>query len=164
MNFEEILKTLFGEGNVAVTDVIAIISMILTPIITVFYNRIKNKLINSDFSVTQKDKQIAEQSKKIEALEQGMSYLANMISTAYLSSNTIPAETKKVIGSYAEKLDKVANLDISNDTKKLIDTVSTYVPNIVDKEKEILKATKEVEEVIDTVNEATQNAIDKLKL
>lgn len=164
MNFEEILKTLFGDGNIAVTDIIAVISMILTPIISVFYSKMKNKLISSDLSVTKKDKQISEQSEKIEALEQGLSYLANMIATAYLSSNTIPAETKKIIGSYAEKLDKIAQIDLTGETKKLIEAVAEFVPNINDKKEEILEATKQTEEIIDSVNEATQNAIDKLKL
>ena len=163
MDWQELLKLIFGD-DVSISSILAPICAILVPILTVFFNKVKNKLISVETASTTKDKQIAEQAQKIESLEKSVSYLGNIISVAYLSSNTIPAETKKVIGSYADKLDKVAGIQLSKDAEKLITQVATFVPNVNDKKEEILKATQKAEEVIDTVNDATQAAIDKLKI
>lgn len=163
MDWTEFIKLIFGE-DVSISSVASFVSIILVPILTVFFNKVKNKLLVANESNTAKDKQIAEQSKRIDALEKGISYLGNMISTAYLSSNTIPAETKKVIGSYATQLDKIAGIELTKETEKLIDQAATFVPSINDKKEEILETTQKAEEIIDTVNDATQAAIDKLKL
>ena len=163
MDWSEFIKAIFGE-DISVSNVLAVVCSVLVPILTVFFNKMRNKLLAADTANSYKDKQIAAQTKQIEELEKGLSYLGNMISTAYLSSNTIPPETKKVIGSYASKLEQVANIELTKETEKLIEQVAVFVPNVNDKKEEILKATQEAEEIIDTVNDATQAAIDKLKL
>lgn len=163
MDFQEFIKAIFGD-SFSVSDVLTVIATILWPILTVFYNKTKNKLILTNNAMAAKDKQIEDLSNKNAELEQGFSYMANMISCAFLSSNTVSPEVKKQIALYASKIDKLAGVELSNTARVLIEEVSTFVPNVNDKKEEILKVTDEAEKIIDEVNDKTQEALDKLEI
>ena len=156
MNFQEFIQLIFGE-NIAVTDVLTLILAVITPILSVFYNKLRNKLIITTTDNKEKDAQLKQ-------IQESFNNLANMFCTAYLSSNTISPDVKKQLASYASKLDKLAGVSLTKDTEKLIEQVSQYIPNVNDKKEELLEAATKAEEVIDEVNDATKAALDKLKI
>lgn len=159
----DILRVIFGD-NISITDFLGTVVIILTPIITAFYNKAKNKMFLTMKKSDYKDAQISSLQSKVESQEQCISALANIVVTAYLSSNTISPETKKIISAYAAGLDKVAGIDLSAGAEKLISAVGNVLPDLNEKKEEIMEATKQVENVIDEVNEKTQSAIDNIQL
>jgi len=159
----DIVRVIFGD-NISITDFLGTVVLILTPVITAFYNKARNKTFLTMKQSDYKDAQIAQLKSEVNSMKEGFSALANIMATAYLSSNTISPETKKVIAAYAQELDKLAAVDITAGTKKLIEAVGEVLPDLNEKKEEILEVTKQVENVIDEVNEKTQSAIDNIQL
>ena len=160
---QKILTVIFGDSP-SISGALSLIVVILTPIITAFYGKMKNKLTANTLELSLKDDQVKKLENKLAENEKCTSYLCSIITTAYLSSNTIPADVKKQLANYAKAVDKIAGVDLSKPVEKVIEAMSEYVPDLNEKKEEILKATDEVEEVLDEVNEKTQDAIDNILL
>ena len=89
-----------------------------------------------------------------------------MICTAYLANPNVDESTKKKIAVAATNLEKASNIELSEMTTKLIDTVIEYIPgtNIEEKKEDIISEVKATEEILDTASETANNIVDKLEV
>lgn len=156
MSFEEVLNVIFG-GQFDASKVAAIVVFIYAIVKSITEWVTKKKLLKLAAKEDKKDKELA-------LIKEGIAKLGDIVITAYLSSNTVPVETKRELGKIGDQLNKVANIPLAETTTKLIEVVTEVVPNndLIKHKEEIEEATKTVEKVIDTANDLAQDAIDKL--
>jgi hypothetical protein len=123
----------------------------------------KKKLINSTRTLTSVEQELKEEREENKALKDACSNLAEIVVTAYLSSNTISSETKKELVTMANKLKQNANIKISEPVTALITAVENGVNvDLSDVKEELKNKTENLEEILDVANETAQTAIDKL--
>lgn len=156
MSFEEVLNVLFG-GQFDASKVAAIIVFIYAIVKSITEWIAKKKLLKLSAKEDKKEQELA-------LLKEGVAKLGDIVITAYLSSNTVPVETKRELSKLGNELNTVAKIPIAETTKKLIDVVSEAAPcdDLVKHKEEIEEAAKTVEKVIDTANDLAQDAIDKI--
>lgn len=156
MSFEEILNVIFG-GQFDLSKLGAIIVFVYAIVKSITEWIAKKKLLQLSAKEDKKDKEIA-------LIKEGLSKVGDIVITAYLSSNTVPVETKRELAKYGQQLNDIAKIPLAETTNKLIKVVTDVVPNndLIKHKEEIEKATKEAEKVIDVVNDVAQEAIDKI--
>lgn len=168
-SLEEIINWIFG-GQVDASKIVTILVGIYAVVKSITEWAAKKKFNASDSENKELKKELEKEreQRKQDAKEfkQCMSMLADVVLTAYLSSNTIPEETKKTLGYIGTKLDKVAGIELQPVTQKLIDVAENIVPaaNLQEHKEELMEATEVAEQVIDDANEVVQQAIDKIKV
>lgn len=164
-SLENIINWIFG-GQVDASKIITILVGVWAVVKSITEWIAKKKLIKAEISETNTQKQLAAAKEEIAELKQCCSLLSDVVLTAYLSSNTIPEETKKKIGSIGEQLDHVAGIDLKKTTHQLIDVATTIAPQLSlnEKKEEIDAAVEIVEDTIDAANDVAQAAIDKIKV
>ena len=160
---EQILMIMFG-GSIDVTKVATLIVILFNIVLSLYQWQAKKKLIYADKELTTADKKLDAQRAELDEVKKSLSAMASMITTAYLSSNTIDASAKQRIASLAETMQKIANVDLSSASQKLIEIVAQLNPDINEMKEDILAETKVAEELIDTANDATSDLIDKLEV
>jgi len=164
MSVEEILNIIFG-GQVDISKITTILVAVWGVVMSIFEWRAKKKLLKADAEATRQELEIKNQEKEIKNLETCVSKLCDVVLTAYLTSNTVPEETKRTISVIGSELNKVAEIPLTEQTNKLIAAVSQIIPETInEKKEEILEHTQKVEETIDKVNNVAQEAINKIKL
>ena len=161
----QIIETIFG-GSISVDKITTILVAIFAVIKTFTEWFAKKKLIAADKELSSADKKLAAQEKEIKECKQCISLLCNIITTAYLSSNTVDDSTKKRIAAYSLKAEEVSKIDLTSMTTSLIETVNKHIPGTsLNEKKESIKAeVKTVEEVLDNAIESTASAIDAINL
>ena len=161
----ELLNVLFG-GQIDVTKILTILVSIFAVIKTFTEWRAKAKLIKADKELSSYDKKLDAQKAEMDKLKESNSILCDVILTCYLSNSSISEETKKQIAAKGEQLEKIANIDVQSNTKKLIEIVKSVNPNAMTAEKEdnIMLEAAVVEKAIDDANDIAKSAIDKIKL
>lgn len=162
---EQFINIVFG-GVISVDKIIAIGVAIFAVIKAITEWRAKVKLIKADKELTASDKKLETQQKQLNECKQCISLLCNMMTTAYLSSNTIDDTTKKKIAAYSLKAEEISNIDLTAMTSDLIDTINKHVPGTTlnEKKEEIKTDVKAAEERIDAAVEETTSAIDAINL
>lgn len=159
----DIMNWLFG-GQVDVSKIISILVAAYAVVKSITEWIAKRKLIKAGLeqsALLQELKLAREENKTLKA---GLSKLGDIVITSYLSSNTIPVETKRELGKIGNELNQIAQIPLADTTMKLIDAVTNIVPakDLVEHKEELAEASKLAEEVIDNANELAQDAIDKL--
>lgn len=164
-NLETFLETLFG-GTVTADKVITILVAIFAVIKSCTEWVAKKRLIAADKELSSADKKLAAQQQELTECKQCISLLCNIMTTAFLSSNTVDDTVKKKIASYTLKAEEVAKIDLTSITSELIDTINKHIPgsSLVEKKESIIAEVKATEEVLDKAIESTTSAIDAINL
>lgn len=164
-NVETIIQTIFG-GQITVQGVMTLLVAIYAIVMSIVEWRAKVRLIKADKQLTSADQKLDAQRQELDNLKQGMKYFGDMICTAYLANPNVDEETKKKIAVAATNLEKVANIELSDMTGKLIDTVTEYIPgtNLEEKKEDIVAEAKAAEEIIDTASETASDIVNKLEV
>jgi len=164
-NVETIIQTIFG-GQITVQGVMTLLVALYAVVMSIVEWRAKVRLIKADKQLTSADQKLDAQRQELDNLKQGMKYFGDMICTAYLANPNVDEETKKKIAVAATNLEKVANIELSDMTGKLIDTVTEYIPgtNLEEKKEDIVAEAKAAEEIIDTASETASDIVNKLEV
>lgn len=164
-NVETIIQTIFG-GQITVQGVMTLLVALYAIVMSIVEWRAKVRLIKADKQLTSADQKLDAQRQELDNLKQGMKYFGDMICTAYLANPNVDEETKKKIAVAATNLEKVANIELSDMTGKLIDTVTEYIPgtNLEEKKEDIVAEAKAAEEIIDTASETASDIVNKLEV
>ena len=164
-SLETVIDVMFG-GDVSVDKITTILVAIFAVIKSITEWFAKKKLIAADKELSSADKKLAAQEKEIKECKQCISLLCNIMTTAFLSSNTIDDTVKKKIASYTLKAEEVSKIDLTSMTSGIIETINTHVPGkTLNEKKEAIKAeVKSVEEVLDKAIEDAASAIDAINL
>lgn len=162
---QQIIETLFG-GPITVDKITTILVAIFAVIKSVTEWRAKTKLIKADKELSSADKKISAMEKEITQLKESNAYLADIIVTVFLSSNTLDDTVKKRIVDYSTTMQKIAKVDLEPMTSKLIDVIAEHMPgsSIAARKEEILTETIATEQILDSAAEDANAMIDKLGL
>ncbi len=165
MSLEQIVNWIFG-GQVSVADISAIVVAIYAVVKSITEWIAKRKLIKAtqeQTALTQELKLARDENKQLKTC---VAKIGDIVVTAYLSSNTVPVDVKKQLGTIGNELNKIADIPLADTTVKLIDAVNSVVPNTTlnEHKEELQEASLLAEEVIDNANDVVQDAIDKIKV
>jgi hypothetical protein len=164
-SLEQIINVIFG-GQITVDQIVTILVGAFAVVKSITEWKAKVKLIQAEKQQTATDKDLAKQRQELQQTKQGLAYLCNIMTTAYLSSNTIDDTTKKRIASYCTQAEKVASIDLTSTTKDLIEVINKHVPgsSLNEKKQDIEANVQLTEELLDSAIQGTTDAIDNLKL
>ncbi len=164
-SLEEIINVIFG-GQVDASKIIVILVSIYAFVNSITERLAKKKVWSKEVEETQTQKDLKALKQKQKAVCECISSLADIVLTAYLSSNTIPVETKQKIAAEGEKLKCVGEIDLTESTNKLIAAATSTIPQetLNEKKEKINEAVKEVGETTKTANDAVQAAINNIKV
>lgn len=164
-SLETIIEIIFG-GNISVDKITTILVAIFAVIKSFTEWFAKKKLIKADKELSSADKKLAAQEKELKECKQCLSLLCNIMTTAFLSSNTIDNTVKKKIAAYTLKAEEVSKVDLTSLTSGLIETINAHIPGTsLNEKKESIKAeVKATEEVLDKAVEDAASAIDAINL
>lgn len=164
-SLEQIIETIFG-GQITVDKVITILVGIFAVIKTFTEWSAKVKLIKAEKQQTATDKDLAQQRQELDYTKKALAYLCNIMTTAYLSSNTVDDTTKKKIASYCLLAEEVAGVNLTAVSKDLISIINEHVPgsSLNEKKEEIEANIQLTEELLDSTIKGAADAIDNLKL
>lgn len=162
---QDIIQIIFG-GEITIQGVATVLVSIYAIVMSIVEWRAKVKLIKADKQLTSADKKLDAQREELNQVKEGLKYLGDIICTAYLANANVDENTKKKIAVAATNLEKVANIEFSEMTSKLIDTVTEYIPgtNIEKKKEDIVAEVKASEELIDTAAETAEDIVNKLEV
>ncbi len=161
-SLNEFVNVVFG-GRITVDQIVTMLVAVFAVIKSFTEWSAKKKLINSTRTLTSVEQELKEEREENKALKDACSNLAEIVVTAYLSSNTISSETKKELVTMANKLKQNANIKISEPVTALITAVENGVNvDLSDVKEELKNKTENLEEILDVANETAQTAIDKL--
>lgn len=161
-SLNDFVNVVFG-GRITVDQIVTILVAIYAVIKSFTEWRAKKRLINSDRTLTAVESELQEERKENKELKEACSSLAEIVVTAYLSSNTISPETKKELVTFSNKLKENANINFSKPVTELITAVEKGANvDLSDIKKELKERTEDIEEILDVANETAQTAIDKL--
>lgn len=164
-SFEEIINWIFG-GQIDATKIISIIVSIYAVVKSITEWAAKKKLIKAELEQTALLKELKLAREENQNLKGAVAKLGDVVLTSYLSSNTIPAETKRELGKIGSELNKIADIPLAETTNKLIEAVTVVAPqnSLNEHKEELQEASLLSEEVIDGANEVVQDAIDKIRI
>lgn len=164
-SLEQIIETLFG-GSITVDKITTLLVAIFAVIKAFTEWSAKKKLIKADKELSSADKKLAAQEKELKETKQCISLLCNIMTTVFLSSNTIDDTVKKKVASYTLKAEEVSKIDLTSMTTDLIDTINTHIPGTtLNEKKEAIKAeVQATEEILDKAIESATSAIDAINL
>lgn len=155
------IDVIFG-GSISADKIITIVVAIYAFVKSFTEWRATKKLIKSERTLSGVEEQLVAEREENKQLKEAFSNLADIVITAYLSSNTISSSTKKELVAISNKL-KSTNLDLSTPTVKLIEAVENGMNvDLGTVKQELKEKTEALTETLDIASEATQNAIDKL--
>lgn len=161
-SLNEFVNVVFG-GRITIDQIVTMLVGIFAVIKSFTEWSAKKKLINSTRTLTSVEQDLKEEREENKALKDACSNLAEIVVTAYLSSNTISSETKKELVTMANKLKQNANIKISEPVTTLITSIENGVNvDLSDIKEELKNKTESLEEILDIANETAQTAIDKL--
>lgn len=161
-SLKEIITMLFGD-KVTLDQIFTMAVGVFAVIKSFTEWRATKKLIKADKERTAIEEELELQKQRNEHLVQACSSLAEIVVTAYLSSNTISSETKKELVTMANNLKENASLQLTKPVTALIEAVEKGANvDLSTVKQEVLEKTKNIDEVVDIVKESTQNAIDKI--
>ena len=161
-SLNEFVNVVFG-GRITVDQIVTMLVAVFAVVKSFTEWSAKKKLINSTRTLTSVEQELKEEREENKALKDACSNLAEIVVTAYLSSNTISSETKKELVTMANKLKQNANIKISEPVTALITAVENGVNvDLSDIKEELKNKTENLEEILDVANETAQTAIDKL--
>lgn len=161
-SLNEFVNVVFG-GRITIDQIVTMLVGIFAVIKSFTEWSAKKKLINSTRTLTSVEQDLKEEREENKALKDACSNLAEIVVTAYLSSNTISSETKKELVTMANKLKQNANIKISEPVTTLITSIENGVNvDLSDIKEELKNKTDNLEEILDIANETAQTAIDKL--
>jgi hypothetical protein len=161
-SLNEFVNVVFG-GRITVDQIVTMLVAVFAVVKSFTEWSAKKKLINSTRTLTSVEQELKEEREENKALKDACSNLAEIVVTAYLSSNTISSETKKELVTMANKLKQNANIKISEPVTALITAVENGVNvDLSDVKEELKNKTENLEEILDVANETAQTAIDKL--
>ena len=161
-SLNEFVNVVFG-GRITVDQIVTMLVAVFAVVKSFTEWSAKKKLINSTRTLTSVEQELKEEREENKALKDACSNLAEIVVTAYLSSNTISSETKKELVTMANKLKQNANIKISEPVTTLITAVENGVNvDLSDVKEELKNKAENLEEILDVANETAQTAIDKL--
>lgn len=161
-SLKEFVNVVFG-GRITVDQIVTILVGIFAVVKSFTEWSAKKKLINSNRTLTAVETELKEEREENKALKEACSSLAEIVVTAYLSSNTISAETKKELVTMSNKLKENVNINLSKPVTELITAVEKGANvDLSDIKQELKTHTETIEEILDVANETAQTAIDKL--
>lgn len=164
-SLETIIEIVFG-GEVSVDKITTILVAIFALIKSCTEWIAKKKLIKADKELSSADKKLAAQQQELVECKQCVSLLCNIVTTVFLSSNTIDDTVKKKIASYTLKAEEISRVDLTSMTTQLIETINQHVPgtNLNTKKESIKAEVKAAEEILDKAIESSTSAIDAIDL
>ena len=165
MSLEQIVNWIFG-GQVSLSDISALLVAGYAVVKSITEWIAKKKLLKAANEQTQLTAQLKLAREENQQLKGCIAKLGDIVVTAYLSSNTVPIEVKKQLGTIGNELNKAAEIPLADTTLKLIEAVNTIAPNntLNEHKEELEEASKLAEDVIDGANDLVQDAIDKIKV
>jgi hypothetical protein len=160
---QQIIETLFG-GEISIDKVTTILVALFAVIKSFTEWRAKAKLIKADKELSSADEKIAAMQTNLDSLKESNSYLADIIITAFLSSNTMDDSIKKKIVDYALTMEKIADVDLEAMTVKVINTIAEHIPGATlnERKEEIITEVKAAEQILESAAEDANSMIDKL--
>ena len=164
-SLEQIINALFG-GQITADQIVTMLVGIFAVIKTITEWKAKVKLIQAEKQQTATDKDLAKQRAELQETKKGLALLCNIMTTAYLSSNTVDNATKKQIASYCKQAEELAVIDLTATSKDLINVINTHIPgtSLNEKKQEIEAHIQLTEELLDSALQGSSDAIDNLKL
>ena len=165
MSVEEIINFIFG-GQVDASKVITILVGVYAVVKSITEWVAKKKLIAMKNEQSDLLDQLKASRQENAELKKAIGKFGDIVITAYLSSNTVPVEVKRELGKFGDDLNKIAKIPLAETTTKIIDAVTTIIPDndLIEHKEQITEATQLVEEEIDDANDLVQQALDKLKV
>lgn len=161
-SLNDFVNVVFG-GKVTVEQIISILVAVYAVVKSITEWRAKKRLINSDRTITATEEKVEALTVDNTHLKESVSLLADVIITAYLSSNTVSPDTKKELVTIGNKLKENASISLSQPITYLIEKVEQGADvDLSTIKEEIKEKTKTAEEVLNIANETAQKAIDKL--
>lgn len=161
----QIIENLFG-GSVTIDKIVTILVAVFAVVKSFTEWRAKVKLIKADKELSSADMKLAAMKEELNQLKESNSYLADIIVTVFLSSNTLDDTVKKRIVDYATTMEKISSIDLEPMTRKVIETIAEHIPgsSLALRKEEILTETKATEQLLDSAAEDANSMIDKLGL
>lgn len=160
---EQILLLLFG-GSIDATKIATWVVIIFNVVMAIYQWHAKKKVIKADIELATADAKYAAQKEELDAMKKALGELSNMFVTAYLSSNTIDAQTKQKIAVFANSINTLSGLKLEESTNQLIALVSNFCPNVNEVAEDIKAEAKVAEDLLDDANSKTEDIIDKIQL
>lgn len=162
---QQIIENLFG-GAITVDKITTILVAIFAVVKSFTEWRAKAKLIKADKELSSADKKISAMQTELNKLKESNSYLADIIVTVFLASNTLDDTVKKQIANYATTMEKIAAVNLEPMTNKVIDAIVQHIPgtSLAVRKEEILTEAKATEQLLDSAAEDANSMIDKLGL
>lgn len=163
-SLEQFVDVVFG-GKITVDQIVTMLVAVYAVIKSFTEWRAKKKLINADKTLTATEEKLEAQQEEIQGLKTACIGLVEVVTTAYLSSNTIDAETKKDLAAISNKLKENSNLSLSAPVTALIEKVEQGANvDLSEIKKELKEKFQDTETILNVASETAQAAIDKLKV
>lgn len=152
-------------------NVIALITAVLSGstgigaiILSCISGKVNKKYSATVASVNAKDTQIEELKAMIKDISVCVGLMMSAFSAQQLSSLAITADTKKLIVSMAEKVEKLTDIKLDSSVKKAIDIMTTINPAAITEQKkeEIFKAATIAQDALEAVNQKATDISEKL--
>lgn len=159
----ELFNMLFPNGFGADTFT-TIFSALFATIISVKSAISSKKVILSGVEKTNAELEAAKAQQEAKDAKKAISVLGSMMITIFLNANTIDADTKKQLTTYANALEVAAGVELDPYVKAGLNVINKYTPEKTTKEKEeaLIAAANKVEAVLDTVSSQAKEAISRL--
>lgn len=163
-SLNDFVNVVFG-GRITVDQIITILVGIYAVIKSITEWRAKKKLINSERLLSSTEEKVQSLKEETEKLRDACTGLAEIVTTAYLSSNTIDVETKKRLAVVSDNLNKLSNIKLSEPVVSLIEAVESGANvDLTDIKNELRDKAEDAETMISVATDTAQAAIDKLKV
>ena len=165
MNWSEIYKTLFPDGITA-EFISTIIVGVIALLMSLYGTTIKKKVTTQDVQKSKSEIASGNAEQKSQEAVNAVTLLSNMLLTIFLNANTLDTETKKKLVGYAQALETISTVELSDEVHKALDIVAKFSPeaSILERREQLEVIANKVEEILDTASETTSSLIDSIKL
>lgn len=161
-SLQQFISMLFGD-KVTLDQIFTICVGIYAVVKSFTEWRATKKLINADKEMSAQQKDLQQLKEANDNLRTACVGLAEVITTAYLSSNTISTETKKELVNKVNAITEQSHISLSKPVSALIEAAEKgFNTDLSELKAEIVNRVEDVEEIIDIAKDTTKEAIDKL--
>jgi hypothetical protein len=164
-SLNEILQLLFG-GEITAEAVANIVVVIYAIVMSFISKRATTRAITADRNASAAETEVASLKTEVTELKQAVGFLGDIISTAFLSSESVNINIRKELSATADKIASVAHVPLSDRTKSIIEAVKTFEPaqTIVKKKEAAAALIKETSDIITKAKEDAKDLISKIQI
>ena len=148
MSLYSFLETYIFHGPITLDGVVSLLVSVFAVSMTIIGTVAKNKSIKAKRDLTASETAVIALREEQVEMKKVMSYFADIISIAFLSSPTLNVEVKYAISRAIADMKKISKVDMSQFTEQLLVKLSEHDPeaNLHTKRQEILTVLKNAED------------------